>query len=67
MNPKHMIFLIILLIGSDLAIGMYGHFTGTGEESFKEYITDPETAGELMLVFIFALAIVAVIHFVFKI
>jgi len=62
-----MVLLIILLVGSDLVIGMYGHFTGSDEDSFKEYITDPETASELALVFIFALAIVAIIHFVFKI
>ena len=67
MNPKHMVLLIILLVGSDLAIGMFGHFQGTGEESFEEYITDTDTLNELILVFIFALAIVAVIHFVFKI
>lgn len=66
MNPKYMILLIILLVGSDLAIGTYGHWTGTGEESFEEYITDPNTVNELALVFIFALAIVAIIHFVFK-
>lgn len=62
-----MLLLIIILVGSDLAIGMFGHFTGTGEESFEEYITDPDTANEMILIFIFALVIVAVVHFVFKI
>jgi len=61
-----MVLLIVLLVCSDLAIGMFGHFTGTGEESFEEYITDPNTWNELVLVFIFAIVIVAVIHFVFK-
>ena len=67
MNPKHMLLLIILLIGSDLAIGMFGHFQGSDEESFEEYITDQDTWNELALVFIFALVIVVVIHFGFKI
>jgi len=62
-----MIILVIILILSDMAIGMYGHFQGTGEESFEAYITDPNTMNELVLVFIFALVIVAVLHFVFKI
>lgn len=66
-NPKHMILLIIILVVSDLLIGVYGHYTGTGEESFEDYITDPDTVNELILIFIFALAIVAIIHFVFKI
>jgi len=52
-----MLLLIIILVGSDLAIGMFGHFTGTGEESFEEYITDPDTANELILIFIFALGL----------
>ena len=67
MNPRHMIILIAILVLSDLAIGAYGHFTGTNAETFEEYISDPNTLNELVVVFIFAIAIVCILHFGFKI
>ena len=62
-----MVLLIAILVLSDLGIIIYSHYTGTGEESFETYITDPNTINELIIVFIFALMIVALLHFVFKI
>jgi len=67
-----MIILVVILILSDLCICVYSHYTGATDEkftvnSFMSYITDPNTINELILVFIFALVIVAVLHFVFKI
>ena len=72
MNLKHMILLIIILVGSDLFIGFYGHYTGSSDEeltiaNFFEYIMDVNNQNELFVVFIVAIIIVLILHFVLKV
>lgn len=67
MNLKHMVILVIILVGSDLVIGMYGHFKGTGETDFFEYLTAEDTKNELFVVFLFAISIVMIMHYFLRI
>ena len=72
MNIKHMIILIVILVGSDLLIGFYGHYTGSTDDeisvpSFFNYITNQDNLNELLVVFIVAIFIVAILHFVLKV
>jgi len=62
-----MIALIVILIASDLFIGICGNYLGTDAESFEEYINDPDTLTELIIVLFIAIGTVLVIHFGFKI
>lgn len=72
MQLKHMAILVILLVGSDLLIGFYGHYTGSSDDeltasNFFNYIMNKENQDELLVVFVFALIIVAIMHFVLKV
>jgi len=72
MRLMHMLILVVLLVGSDLAIGFYGHYTGATDEtptfsSFFEYISEKENQDELFVVFIFAIIIVLIMKFVLRI
>ncbi len=64
---KHWILLIILLVGSDLAIGMYGHYVGTGESDILSYLTDEETHNELIMIFVVAIGVIVILRYGLKV
>jgi hypothetical protein len=67
MTTKHWILLIVLLIGSDLLIGAYGHYVGTGESDIVSYITSEETHNELILVFVVAIVVIFILRYGLKV
>ena len=67
-----MLFLVILLVGSDVVIGFYGHYTGSSDDeltisNFFDYIMDKKNQDELFIVVIFALIIVFIMHYILKV
>lgn len=65
------IFLPALLVGSDLFIGFYGHYSGTVENIFKldnfiNYITSTDNIYSLLVVFVIAIIVMAATEWIVK-
>ena len=67
----HYIILPIILIGSDLFVGFFGHYSGTvglkdilSYSKFIRYITAETTKVELITVFIIALIVVGLVELI---
>ena len=66
----HYIGLPLLLIGSDLFIGIYGHFVGSTEQmtvdSLIAYIVSTEQLTELAMVLVVAIVVTLVVEWIVK-
>ena len=60
---RHFI-LFAILIGTDLFIGFYGHYMGSGN-NFQEWL-DSVTLGELSPVIVTAVAVVLIVEYLFR-
>jgi len=64
----HYIFLPVILVGSDILIGIYGHFAGSTEEisseSLMQYLSTPEQLQELFIVIVMAIVIVVAVEWI---
>ena len=74
MNKRYVLHYVILpaiLVGSDLFIGFFGHYSGTvglkdilSYSKFVQYIMAESTKAELAVVFIIALIVVALVELI---
>lgn len=66
----HIIGLPLLLIGSDLFIGFYGHFSGSTDsisiDAFIGYITAGEHLIELAMVFVIAIVVTLIVEWIVR-
>jgi len=69
MKVIHAILILTILVGSDVLIGFYGHYTGSTDdeltiESFSNYIQSVQTQQELIYIILFAIIILLIIRFI---
>lgn len=69
MKLIHAILIVTILVGSDVLIGFYGHYTGSTDEeltieSFSNYIQDEQTQQELLYIILFAILILLIIRYI---
>jgi len=67
----HWIGLPLLLVGSDLFIGFFGHYSGSVEDilnldHFISYISSPETFSSLLMVVVVAVAVLFIVEWIVK-
>ena len=66
----HYLGLPLLLIGSDLFIGFYGHFSGSSNifsiDAFLLYLTSAEELTELSMVFVVAIVITVIVEWIIR-
>jgi len=68
MKRKHYLLIFLVLIGSDIFIGMYGHFAGATSdnltiEEVKEYFDSSQTQKELLFVVAIAICVCVIVRY----